>query len=127
MILILLPPACALLSSSHMSLAPRASRARRPALFSSHRCACQGCLSRIQSGGAVVNDCLLTGVNPTSAFGGLGTSGSGCYQGKYVAFFLPPPAPTLLLFVPPVASTDLHDGSRQVFIRGFLAQADGCP
>lgn len=40
-------------------------------------------LSAIQSGDAMVNDTFMHQVNPTTPFGGVGTSGHGTYRGRY--------------------------------------------
>jgi coniferyl-aldehyde dehydrogenase len=50
--------------------------------FGRDRAACEGVLSRVRSGGAVVNDCITHVAAHPLAFGGAGESGMGAYHGE---------------------------------------------
>jgi len=52
-------------------------------VFSNRRAFQEECLSRIRSGGAAINDVVVQSAAPNLPFGGLGSSGLGCYGGRY--------------------------------------------
>mmetsp|Transcript_25272 Transcript_25272/g.51429 ORF Transcript_25272/g.51429 Transcript_25272/m.51429 type:complete len:506 (-) Transcript_25272:30-1547(-) len=52
-------------------------------IFSSNTATAEKCILGMQSGGVCVNDVMAIPTTPNCAFGGIGNSGMGSYQGKY--------------------------------------------